>query len=96
VLDQEVLGGRTTIPLYYGVHDLDIVRWVANAEATTIYASRRSGVLRRAGHGVHDLYCAVLDFDNGVLATAELGWHVPAAAAAAPADRRAFEGSRTL
>ena len=84
VLDQTVLGGRTTIPLYYGVHDLDIVRWYAGAEASTIFASRRSGVLRKAGYDIHDLYCAILEFDNNILATAELGWHVPAAAVAAP------------
>lgn len=84
VLDQEILGGRTTIPLYYGVHDLDILRWFANAEANTIYASRRSGVLQQSGYDIHDLYCAILEFDNNVLATAELGWHVPAAALTAP------------
>ncbi len=84
VLDQRILGGRTTIPLYYGVHDLDIIRWFADAEAITIYASRRSGVLEQSGYDVHDLYCAILEFDNNVLATAELGWHVPAAALAAP------------
>ncbi len=32
VRDQEVLRGRTTIPLYYGVHDLDVMRWFAGAE----------------------------------------------------------------
>lgn len=84
VLDQEILGGRTTIPLYYGVHDLDIVRWIADSEAVTIYASRRTGVLQQSGYAIHDLYCAILEFDNNVLATAELGWHVPAAALAAP------------
>lgn len=84
VLDQEILGGRTTIPLYYGVHDLDILRWFADAEAITIYATRRSGVLQQSGYPIHDLYCAILEFDNNVLATAELGWHVPAAALDAP------------
>ena len=84
VLDQEILGGRTTIPLYYGVHDLDVIRWFADAEAITIYASRRSGVLQQSGYDIHDLYCAILEFDNNVLATANLGWHVPAAALAAP------------
>ena len=84
VLDQEILKGRTTIPLYYGVHDLDIVRWFADGEAKTIYASRRSGVLQQSGYDIHDLYCAVLEFDTGILATAELGWHVPAVALPAP------------
>lgn len=84
VLDQEILGGRTTIPLYYGVHDLDVIRWFVGSEAVTMYASRRDGVLERAGYPIHDLYCAVLRFENDVLATAELGWHLPAVAADAP------------
>jgi predicted dehydrogenase len=84
VLDQTVLGGRTTIPLYYGVHDLDIVRWYAGTEANTVFAARRSGVLQKMGYDIHDLYYAVLEFENNILATAELGWHVPAAAVAAP------------
>jgi myo-inositol 2-dehydrogenase/D-chiro-inositol 1-dehydrogenase len=83
VRDQEVLRGRTTIPLYYGVHDLDVMRWFAGAEATTIFARRRSGAVRAAGYDVDDLYCAVLAFENGALGSAELGWHVPATATAA-------------
>ena len=83
VRDQEVLRGRTTIPLYYGVHDLDVMRWFAGAEATTIFARRRSGALRAAGYDVDDLYCAVLTFESGALGSAELGWHVPATATAA-------------
>lgn len=94
VLDQEILRGRTTIPLYYGVHDLDVVRWFAGAEATTIYASRRTGVLQQAGYDIHDLYCAILEFENGILATAELGWHVPAAAVAAPTSGLTVVGTQ--
>jgi predicted dehydrogenase len=94
VLDQEILRGRTTIPLYYGVHDLDIVRWFAGGEATSIYASRRAGVLQQAGYDIKDLYCAILEFDNGVLATAELGWHVPAAAVAAPTSGLTVVGTQ--
>lgn len=86
ILDQEVLGGRTSIPLYYGVHDLDIVRWFAGAEATSIQAARRTGVLRGAGYDIDDLYCAIVTFENDVLATAELGWHIPASAVNAPSS----------
>ena len=83
VRDQEVLRGRTTIPLYYGVHDLDVLRWFAGAEATTIFARRRSGALRATGYDIDDLYCAVVTFENGALGSAELGWHVPATVTAA-------------
>lgn len=84
VRDQDVLRGRTSIPLYYGVHDLDIVRWLAGVPAVSMQASRRGGVLRAAGFDIDDLYCAIVRFEGDILATAELGWHVPASALAAP------------
>jgi predicted dehydrogenase len=83
VLDQDVLRGRTTIPLYYGVHDLDVLRWFAGAAPVEIVARRRSGALRALGYEIDDLYSAIVSFGNGVLGTAELGWHVPANALAA-------------
>jgi predicted dehydrogenase len=48
ILDQQVLRGRTSIPLYYGVHDLDVMHWYADAEATSIAALRRTGALKAA------------------------------------------------
>jgi predicted dehydrogenase len=94
VLDQEVLRGRTSIPLYYGVHDLDVMRWFAGTEAVRVYAERRSGALRAAGYDVDDLYCAVLSFANGVLGTTELGWHVPANAVAARTSGVTITGTK--
>jgi myo-inositol 2-dehydrogenase/D-chiro-inositol 1-dehydrogenase len=94
ILDQNVLKGRTSIPLYYGVHDLDIVHWYAAAQATTIYASRRSGILQAAGYNIHDLYSAVLQFENNILATAELGWHVPPNAVSAPTSGITVVGTK--
>jgi predicted dehydrogenase len=93
LLDQDVLRGRTSIPLYYGVHDLDVVRWFARKPALSIQAVRRSGVLRAAGYDVDDLYCAILTFDGDILATAELGWHVPAAAVSASTSGITVVGS---
>ena len=92
--DQDVLRGRTSIPLYYGVHDLDVLRWFTGSEATRIYSDRRFGVLRGAGFEVEDLYCAIINFDDGALATAELGWHVPPGAAAAKTTGVAVVGTR--
>lgn len=94
VRDQEVLRGRTTIPLYYGVHDLDVLRWFAGSEPTRIYADRRFGVLREAGFDVEDLYYAIINFENGTLAMAELGWHVPPGAAAARTSGVTVVGTR--
>jgi predicted dehydrogenase len=91
--DQQVLKGRTTIPLYYGVHDLDIVRWFSDAEPVSIQAARRSGILRAAGYDTDDLYCAIIRLDNDAIATAELGWHIPPSAASAPSAGITVVGS---
>ena len=45
--------------------------WVR--EAISIQAVRRSGILRAAGYDIDDLYCAIVRFEDDVLATAELG-----------------------
>jgi predicted dehydrogenase len=96
LLDQEILRGRTTIPLYYGVHDLDVMHWYADADATTITAQKHTGALRAAGFEVDDVYSAVLTFANGVLGTAELGWHVPANAVAARTSGVAIVGTKGM
>jgi predicted dehydrogenase len=78
VADQGVLGGRTTIPLYYGVHELDLARWYAG-EVERITAERSAGVLHSHGYEIDDLYSAVLRFANGAHGTAMLGWSLPGA-----------------
>jgi predicted dehydrogenase len=77
VADQEVLRGRTTIPLYYGVHEFDLARWYAG-EVERIHAERSDGVLRARGYELEDLYSAVLRFASGAHGTAMLGWSLPA------------------
>src|ERR671918_245038 len=48
VADQRVLRGRTSIALYYGVHELDLARWYAG-DIASIYAQRSSGILHKQG-----------------------------------------------
>ena len=42
VSDQQVLGGRTSIALYYGVHEFDLCRWYAG-EVEAVWATRAAG-----------------------------------------------------
>jgi predicted dehydrogenase len=74
--DQEILQGRTTIGLYYGVHEFDLARWYAG-EITAVYAQRSGGVLRRKGFDVDDLYSVLMTFRSGGHGTAMLGWSLP-------------------
>jgi predicted dehydrogenase len=77
VADQDVLRGRTSIGLYYGVHEFDLARWYAGGIAT-MWATRSGGVLRSRGYDVDDLYSVGLRFTSGAHGTAMLGWSLPA------------------
>jgi predicted dehydrogenase len=77
VSDQDVLRGRTSIALYYGVHELDLARWYAG-EVATVWAARSSGVVAAHGHDVEDLYSVGLTFVDGAHGTATIGWSLPA------------------
>jgi predicted dehydrogenase len=74
--DQRVLRGRTTIPLYYGVHEFDLARWYAG-DITRISAERSRGVLEKKGYDIFDLYSAVVRFKSGAHGTSMLGWSLP-------------------
>jgi predicted dehydrogenase len=76
VADQAVLRGRTSIPLYYGVHEFDLARWYAG-DVERVYAERSEGVLRAHGYELADLYSAVIRFASGAHGTAMLGWSLP-------------------
>jgi predicted dehydrogenase len=77
VSDQQVLQGRTSLPLYYGVHELDLARWYAG-DVARVYAERSDGLLRGGGYEVEDLYSATLRFTGGAHGTLMLGWCLPA------------------
>jgi predicted dehydrogenase len=77
VTDQEVLRGRTSIALYYGVHELDLCRWYAG-EVESVWASARSGVLHAHGYPVEDIYSVGLRFASGGHGTSTVGWCLPA------------------
>jgi len=74
--DQEVLQGRTSIPLYYGVHEFDLARWYCGNVAS-IHAYCSAGILKARGFDVEDLYSAVLQYESGAHGTAMLGWTLP-------------------
>lgn len=76
IADQQVLGGRTTIALYYGVHELDIARWYAG-DIASVWAARSSGVVVSHGYDVEDLYSVGLTFASGAHGTSMLGWSLP-------------------
>jgi predicted dehydrogenase len=74
---QDRLKGRCSLPLFLGVHDYDIARWVAGGEVVRVMAQSRFGHLQSQGYAVEDATWALLTFDNGVLAAIEEGWILP-------------------
>ncbi|MGH2751013.1 MAG: Gfo/Idh/MocA family protein [Actinomycetota bacterium] len=76
VSDQQILQGRTSIALYYGVHEFDLARWYAG-ELTSVYAQRGTGMLKQRGFDVEDMYSVVMTFSSGAHGTAMLGWSLP-------------------
>jgi myo-inositol 2-dehydrogenase/D-chiro-inositol 1-dehydrogenase len=78
VTDQDILRGRTSIALYYGVHEFDLARWYAG-DVARIYAERSSGILAARGFAIEDLYSATLGFAGGAHGTAMVGWSLPPA-----------------
>lgn len=76
VADQDILGGRTSIALYYGVHEFDLARWYAG-EVAEVWAARSTGVVASHGYDVEDLYSVGLRFADGAHGTAMVGWSLP-------------------
>lgn len=76
IADQNVLQGRTSVALYYGVHEFDIARWYAG-DVASVWATRSSGVVASHGYDVEDLYSVGLAFSSGAHGTAMVGWSLP-------------------
>ena len=63
--DRARLGARTTVALYYAVHELDIARWFAG-DIEVIH-----------GEGNGDLLSGALRFKSGASGTIQVGWCLP-------------------
>lgn len=74
---QNRLRGRCSLPLFLGVHDYDLVRWVSGSEVVDVVARERRGHLAALGFPVEDASVALLTLANGALATVEEGWILP-------------------
>jgi predicted dehydrogenase len=76
IADQDVLQGRTSSALYYGVHEFDLARWYGG-EVAEVWATVSRGVVAAYGHDVEDLYSVGLRFTSGAHGTAMIGWSLP-------------------
>ena len=90
---QDRLAGRCTLPLFLGVHDYDVMRWLTGSDVERVTAESKWGLLREQGFPVEDANCALLRFRSGVLGIAELTWILPRGFPAAGDHRLDLVGS---
>jgi UDP-N-acetylglucosamine 3-dehydrogenase len=77
VTSQERLKGRVSVLSFLGVHDFDIMRWVAGSEVKRVHTEAVWNVHKKSGYDVEDTTWTLLRFDNGVIGSLETGWIVP-------------------
>ena len=75
---QDVLQGRVSVLSFLGVHDFDIMCWLADAAATRVYTEAATGILSSRGFDVEDQTYTLVRFANGVVGCADIGWALPA------------------
>jgi predicted dehydrogenase len=69
-----LIAGRTTLPVEVGVHDIDVLQWLAG-EVSTVYAEAAGFGL--TGPGRADAVAGTLRFASGAVAVLELNWIMP-------------------
>ncbi len=67
------LGSNSSILYYLGVHDIDMMQWVARSPITRVYAQK----VQKLSNGNEDALYAVLNFANGAIGTLDYSWAWP-------------------
>jgi predicted dehydrogenase len=71
-------GGRTTVSLFLGVHDLDFCMWALTSRLSRVCALGADGILRRQyGFDVADTVLGTVEFESGVVGGVEFSWCLP-------------------
>jgi UDP-N-acetylglucosamine 3-dehydrogenase len=86
-----LIAGRTTLPVEVGVHDIDVLQWLAG-EVTTVYAEAAGFGL--AGPGRTDAVAGTLRFASGAVGVLDLNWIMPDPPAPPSDYRLAVFGTR--
>jgi UDP-N-acetylglucosamine 3-dehydrogenase len=87
----KLIAGRTSLAIEVGVHDIDIMRWLAG-DVETVYAeAARMGV---TGPGLTDAVVGTIRFASGAVATIEINWIMSSASALKSDYRLAVFGTK--
>ena len=74
---QDVLKGRVSVLSFLGVHDFDIMCWLADSRPVRVFTESVFGVLKSRGFDVEDQTFTLVRFENGVAACTDIGWALP-------------------
>jgi predicted dehydrogenase len=67
------LGANSSILFYLGVHDVDMMQWVARSPIIRVYAQK----VQKLSNGNEDALYAVVNFENGAIGTLDYSWAWP-------------------
>jgi myo-inositol 2-dehydrogenase/D-chiro-inositol 1-dehydrogenase len=85
-----LIARRTTLPVEVGIHDLDILQWLAG-DIESVFAE--SAALGVTGPGLTDAVAGTLRFASGAVAVIELNWIMASSSARASDYRLAVFGT---
>ena len=69
----ERIGANSSILYYLGVHDIDMMQWVARSPITRVYAQKVS----KLANGNEDALYAIVNFASGAIGTLDYSWAWP-------------------
>jgi predicted dehydrogenase len=74
---QQRLGGRVSVLLFLGVHDFDLLRWLTDSEARSVYARGVSRLFAGEPIETQDLVLTLVEMADGTVAVVTSGWLLP-------------------
>lgn len=74
-LGADIYGVWTDLLISTGIHDLDVMAWLADSPVTRVYAETISR--RSAPYGHDDAAMMLVRFENGVIGSLETSWVLP-------------------
>ena len=74
-LGADIYGTWTDLLISTGIHDLDVMAWLADSPVTRVYAETISRRSARYGHD--DAAMVLVRFENGVIGSLETSWVLP-------------------
>lgn len=69
--------GASPIYMYQGIHDIDLVQWIAGSPIVRVSAATAAKVLPAAGVEGVDAALILAELENGAVGTIEISWVLP-------------------